>query len=334
MGYDEFPSDSWEEFWVMCDKLVEAGYTPFAMDTMDSAWCSMLLCTSIVGETQEGMEWMTGLYPTDFNNDYMRKVMDTFKRIFDNYTTPDANGAPYAVAANNFLSEQAAMIANGPWMINSMMDPSYCAEDFQYKVGYAPFPGNVMIIENDLIGQSAISKDVSEAEQMAAVEWFKFQARPEQIRKECLTRGYTVYVVKRTLAGIQRFGSRLYCTAEDVESGAYLTELIGAALGIEEYWKAFGLTGYLREEKADEALLKAAYEQADDLELLSLFVSYFTQPFASEEEILLARQTALAVSRYIVEHYGVRALLEEDCIALKQEWLRALGVDRVFDDPL
>lgn len=190
VGYDEFPSDSWEEFWVMCDKLVEAGYTPFAMDTMDSAWCSMLLCTSIVGETQEGMEWMTGLYPTDFNNDYMRKVMDTFKRIFDNYTTPDANGAPYAVAANNFLSEQAAMIANGPWMINSMMDPSYCAEDFQYKVGYAPFPGNVMIIENDLIGQSAISKDVSEAEQMAAVEWFKFQARPEQIRKECLTRGY------------------------------------------------------------------------------------------------------------------------------------------------
>lgn len=145
---------------------------------------------------------------------------------------------------------------------------------------------------------------------------------------------FTVYVVKRTLAGIQRFGSRLYCTAEDVESGAYLTELIGAALGIEEYWKAFGLAGYLREEKADEALLKAAYEQADDLEQLSLFVSYFTQPFAGEEEILLARQTALAVSRYIIEHYGARALLEEDCIALKQEWLRALGVDRVFDDPL
>lgn len=145
---------------------------------------------------------------------------------------------------------------------------------------------------------------------------------------------FTVYVVKHTSEGIERYGSRLYCTADDVKNGVYLTEFISAALKIEEYWKALGLAGYLREEQVDEALLKTAYEQADDFDLLSLFIAYFIEPFASEEEILLARQTAVAVSRYIVEHYGAKALLEEDCVAYKQEWLHALGIDRGYDDPL
>lgn len=144
----------------------------------------------------------------------------------------------------------------------------------------------------------------------------------------------TVFVVERAPEGVQRYGSRLYCTAEDVENGAYCTALISATLGVEEYWKALGLESYLRDEQADNALLRAAYEQADDLDSLSLFIAYFTSPFASEEEVALAWQTAMAVSRYIIERYGIKALLEEDCIAYKQEWLHTLGIDRAYDDPL
>lgn len=144
----------------------------------------------------------------------------------------------------------------------------------------------------------------------------------------------TIYLVKETPTGVERYENRLYCTMADIESGAYRTALISAALGTEEYWKSYGLEGYLRGDKADEAMLKAAYEQADNLDGLSLFISYFNEAFASEEEIHLAEQTAMAVARYVLENHGAKALLTEDCIAYKQEWLKSLGVDRVYDDPL
>lgn len=144
----------------------------------------------------------------------------------------------------------------------------------------------------------------------------------------------TIYLVKGTPTGVERYENRLYCTMTDVESGAYRVALISAALGTEEYWKAYGVASYLRGDKADEARLKAAYEQAYSLDGLSLFISYFNETFASEEEIHLAEQTAMAVARYVLENHGGKALVEEDCINYRQEWLTSLGIDRVYDDPL
>lgn len=188
-GYDAFPEDSWEDFWQMCEDLKAVGITPIAMDTLESAWCSMLTSTSVLGDDPEGIEFLTQLFPTDFENEHMVRVFETLKRIFENYTTADAPGAPYAVAANNFCSEQVAIIANGPWMIESMYDPSYAAEGFAEKVGYATYPGHVMIVENDLIGAEGISVDVSPEEQEAAMAWYKFKSTKEQIAKESLARG-------------------------------------------------------------------------------------------------------------------------------------------------
>lgn len=188
-GYDSFPEDSWEDFWKMCDDLKAAGITPIAMDTLESAWCSMLTCTSVLGDDPEGIKFLTQLFPTNFENEYMVRVFETLKRIFENYTTGDAPGAPYAIAANNFCSGQVAIIANGPWMIESMYDPSYAPEGFAEKVGYATFPGHVMIVENDLIGSEGISMDVSKEEQQAAIEWYKFKATKDQITKESLAKG-------------------------------------------------------------------------------------------------------------------------------------------------
>ena len=188
-GYDTFPEGSWDDFWKLCEDLKAAGVTPIAMDTLESAWCSMLTATSVLGDDPEGTAFLTELFPTNFENQHMVRVFDTLKRIFDGYTTGDAPGAPYAVAANNFCSEQVAIIANGPWMIESMYDDSYVTEGFADKVGYATYPGSVMIVENDLIGDEGISMDVSEAEQMAAIEWYKFRSSEDQIIKESLDKG-------------------------------------------------------------------------------------------------------------------------------------------------
>lgn len=144
---------------------------------------------------------------------------------------------------------------------------------------------------------------------------------------------FTIFVVQETFLGVERYDDRLYCTAGDIESGAYRQALTGVALGIEEYWKTLGLQNCLLDTSVDIAQLKAAYEQASDLDRLSMFISYFTEPFASAEESALAQQTATAITRYTLEHYGIDALVCKDDIVYKQEWLRSIGVDRIYSDP-
>lgn len=144
---------------------------------------------------------------------------------------------------------------------------------------------------------------------------------------------FTIFVVQETFLGVERYDDRLYCTAGDIESGAYRQALTGVALGIEEYWKTLGLQNCLLDTSVDIAQLKTAYEQASDLDRLSMFISYFTEPFASVEEIDLAQQTATAITRYTLEHYGIDALVCKDDIVYKQEWLRSIGVDRMYTDP-
>jgi len=187
-GYTEFPKD-WDGFWKLCDGLKAKGITPISMDTLESAWCSMLISTSVLAQDQGGKEFLNTLFPTNFQNEYMVKVFDTMKRLFKSYTTADATGAPYAAAANNFCSEQTAMIANGPWMIASFSDPQYAAAGFDKKVGYAPFPGEAMIVETALVGNEGISMDVPLEAQKAAIEWYKFSARPENVKARTIATG-------------------------------------------------------------------------------------------------------------------------------------------------
>lgn len=146
---------------------------------------------------------------------------------------------------------------------------------------------------------------------------------------------HTIYVVEELIAGrIHQTGDRVYCTAEDVVSGGYREALINAALGLGDMWKGIGLAGYVFGDAADEADLRAYYEQADEecMDILSLFPAYFIDAFASEEEMFIARETAKSFAGYIIEQYGMETLLEENGIAYKQEWLNALGVERVYHD--
>lgn len=187
-GYESFPGD-WDGFWKLCADLKAAGITPIAMDTLESAWCSMLISTSVLGADQGGRDFMNALFPTDFNNEYMHRTFDVLKRLFDDYTTADASGAPYSVAANNFCSEKTAMIANGPWMIEQFSDTSYAPEGFPDKVGYACYPNYTMIVESGVTGSEGISVDVRPEEQRAALAWYEFRARPENIERETVMTG-------------------------------------------------------------------------------------------------------------------------------------------------
>lgn len=144
---------------------------------------------------------------------------------------------------------------------------------------------------------------------------------------------HTVYVAEKLFAGVQRFENRVYCRAEDILSGEYLEYLIAAALGLEERWKAAGLTECLSGEGTDVGLaLRVYFSWSEKMELLSLFPAYFTDEFTGDYERRMARQTSGLLCRFILDHYGYSALEGAVGDSLRSEWLHSIGVDRTYAD--
>ena len=54
----EKPAKTWDEFFEQCDKLVDAGITPLSMDTADSGWVTSLMLGAMIGESDEGEQFM------------------------------------------------------------------------------------------------------------------------------------------------------------------------------------------------------------------------------------------------------------------------------------
>jgi len=137
----EGPAKTWDEFFEQCGKLKASGITPLAMDTADSAWVTQLWWGAMVAtQNKDGQSFMEIMNPDDYNTPEMIAAVEKIQKMLQEYTTADAIGGKYENAANNFLSGQAAMIANGPWMIGDFSDTDKTSEEFAEKVGSAIYP--------------------------------------------------------------------------------------------------------------------------------------------------------------------------------------------------
>lgn len=179
------PAKTWDEFWEQCDKLKVAGITPLALDTADSAWVTSLWAGAMIATSgDEGYEFMKQMNPIDYNNQPTIDAFTNVQKMLQEYTTLDAIGGKYEHAANNFLSGQAAMIANGPWMIGDFSDETKTTADFADKVGVAIFPGN-FVYDAPIQGYFVTKQDDPALEE-AAVEMVKFftSAHAQQVALE------------------------------------------------------------------------------------------------------------------------------------------------------
>lgn len=143
---------------------------------------------------------------------------------------------------------------------------------------------------------------------------------------------HTVYVVKKPLAGLQRIGSDIYCTAAQVLDGSYRPWLAEAAFDLEA-WQGAGLAGVAFDAEVDESALAVWYADAQHDDMLSLFHAYFVPEFAAEDALHMARQTAIALMDYVIRLDGVDAALTADAEAYVPDWLASLGIDRLYADP-
>ncbi|WNX83202.1 ABC transporter substrate-binding protein [Agathobaculum sp. NTUH-O15-33] len=167
------PAKTWDEFFQQCDTLKAAGITPLALDTADSAWVTQLWWGAMVATSgDEGLKFMQTMNPTDYNFPAMEDAVGKVQKMLKDYTTLDAIGGKYEHAANNFLSGQAAMIANGPWMIGDFSDTTKTTADFAEKVGSAIYPDS-FVYDAPIQGYFVTKQDDPKVEE-AAIAMVKF----------------------------------------------------------------------------------------------------------------------------------------------------------------
>jgi raffinose/stachyose/melibiose transport system substrate-binding protein len=208
------PAKTWDEFMENNQKLKDAGYTPLALMTGENAWTTNLWLAAMIGTSgEEGNKFMNTAYPESYSNDMVVNGLSMIQTCLKEYTTPDAIGAIYANAANNFEQGNVAMIANGPWMCPDFTDTTKSAEGFGDKVGVALYPEDGLIAQYE-VGYILCTNGKSQEEQDAALEFLKFKT------------GKHAQEVFLLSAGVLPLTDNVELSAEYREANPLLAELI------------------------------------------------------------------------------------------------------------
>ena len=174
------PAETWDEFMSNLEALKTAGHTPISMMTGENCWVTNLLLASMVGtDDKAGNELMTTKNPVDYNTPEMVEALGMIQTILSEYTTEDALGAKYDIAANHFMQGSTSIICNGPWMTTDFINPEKAMEGFSDKVGVALYPNNG-VFEQYEIGYMVCAADPEKQE--AAFEFVKHKTNAEAQR--------------------------------------------------------------------------------------------------------------------------------------------------------
>jgi raffinose/stachyose/melibiose transport system substrate-binding protein len=182
-GVAEFPR-TWNELLAACSRLKAADVIPFAMD---GDWVTQLMWSNLVGTKPGGAEFLqAGIRERGYaDNPNVVQATEFLKRLHtEGCVNRDAFSGDYERAAAPFLAGQAAMIANGPWMV-----PDIEGAKKKIDVGYEIAPGNGLIILPGNEGWASGAKDEAHREAVAA--FMKFMTSDEQMfRKAVVTGSY------------------------------------------------------------------------------------------------------------------------------------------------
>jgi len=180
--------ETWDEWWAALEKLKAAGIPAVSLHTQDIGWSAMLIYEALVARTPEGVAFLGEKYPKDYNKPFIVEANRDIARVFQ-YTTPDAVGAAYELAANNFKSGKTAIMPNGPWMIGEFRDPAQSSEGFGDKIASALYPGPVAVDDAGIQrGDWGIGTGFSKEETDAAAEFIKFMAGGTEFTRQRVIR--------------------------------------------------------------------------------------------------------------------------------------------------
>jgi len=185
---DKTPADlSWDEFAALL------GENKIAFMTGENAWTTALVFSSLIAVEEGGAELLAShtvdkIY--DFNQPAIVNAVTKLQSLLQNYASSNTVGAVYADAANAFMSKQAAVIANGSWMVGDFLeDGGKWSNGFDGSTVHgAVLPGNVALANTDGFGWW-IPASASAEEQEVAKAFIAFMMTPAELEAYMLAEG-------------------------------------------------------------------------------------------------------------------------------------------------
>ncbi len=178
------------------DGLIDLmGDQKIAFSTAENAYVSALFLTALIADEEGGVDLLnSGIEEkiTDFNQPQIISAVEKLQGLFQNNASANSIGAAYADAANAFMSEQASIIANGPWMSADFDEAN--AENWSNgfdgaNVRASLFPNQVGIALTKSYGEWWISAEATEEERECALAFIEFIYTPEELEAYLLAEG-------------------------------------------------------------------------------------------------------------------------------------------------
>lgn len=179
----------------MEDFLEEISDQKIAFSTAENGWVSALFLTAFIAAEDGGIELLQNGTVTkivDFNQPAIVEGVTKLQKLLQNNAASNSIGAAYPDAANAFMSGQAALISNGPWM-SADFDASASANwsnGFDGAAVHASlFPENIGIANTRCYGEWWISASAPEEEKELALAFLEFIYTPEELEAYLLAEG-------------------------------------------------------------------------------------------------------------------------------------------------
>ena len=179
----------------MDDFIADIGDQQIAFSTAENGWVSALFLTAFIAAEEGGTELLqagTDAKITDFNQPAIIAGVTKLQQLLQNNAAPNSIGATYADAANSFMSGQAALISNGPWMSADFEETASANWSNGFdgaNVRAALFPGDIGTATTRSYGEWWISASASEEEIQLALAFLEFINSPEEIEAYLLAEG-------------------------------------------------------------------------------------------------------------------------------------------------
>ena len=179
----------------MDEMVTLLGDQKIAFSTAENGWVSALFLTAFIANQEGGVELLQAGADekiTDFSDPIFVNAVASLQQLLQNNAASNSIGAAYADAANAFMSGQAAVIANGPWMSSEFNESNSANWSNGFdgaNVKASLFPGNVGIENNRAFGEWWISASASEEEIELAKAFLEFISSPEELEAYLLADG-------------------------------------------------------------------------------------------------------------------------------------------------
>ncbi len=240
-GVAAFPT-TWDELEATCDKIKGIGKSCLAFD---GDWTTLLMWAHLIGTQEGGAEVLENdLASGDYASNSLLVTATEMLKAWHvaGYVNKDSLAAKYENASGAYVSGDAAMVANGPWMVPYDIKNKDAPKELYGETGYAPAPGfdagQGIIVLSGGSGYASGAKD--EDKQAAVVEFMKFlTSRDEQVAFTLKTGSYPPTKVEFSAAETKQLEPLAIELAKEAEQvpNQYKEAHFVAPSGFADAWK-------------------------------------------------------------------------------------------------